>query len=95
MELTHDQLRRQADETSFGFASTADLEAVDGALAQRRAEHALDFAMSMRFEGYNLYALGAPQIDMHDFTRERLGPPLTRLPTTGATSTTSVIRRGH
>ena len=72
MELTPDQLRRQADENAFGFTSTADLEPVDGALAQRRAEHALDFAMSMRFEGYNLYALGAPQIGMHDFTRERL-----------------------
>jgi predicted ATP-dependent protease len=72
MELTPDQLRRQADPSSLGFASTAEVEPARGRLGQLRAEHALDFAMSMRFDGYNLYALGAPQIGMHDFVRERL-----------------------
>jgi lon-related putative ATP-dependent protease len=72
MELTPDQLRRQADENALGFTSTAEIEVSDGRLPQQRAEQALDFAMSMRFEGYNLYALGAPQIGMHDFTREHL-----------------------
>ncbi len=72
MELTPEQLRRQADEGALGFTSTADLEPAHGRLGQDRAEHALEFAMSMRFEGYNLYALGAPQIGMHDFVRERL-----------------------
>jgi predicted ATP-dependent protease len=72
MELTPDQLRRQADGASLGFASTREVEPARGRLGQLRAEHALDFAMNMRFEGYNLYALGAPQIGMHDFVRERL-----------------------
>lgn len=72
MELTAEQLRRRADPTTLGFASTADLEPARGRLGQLRAEHALDFAMGIRFEGYNLYALGAPQIGMHDFVRERL-----------------------
>jgi predicted ATP-dependent protease len=72
MELKPEQLRRQADEAALGFASTAELEPARGRLGQLRAEHALDFSMAMRFEGYNLYALGAPQIGMHDFVRERL-----------------------
>ncbi len=72
MELTPEQLRRQADAASLGFTSTADVEPAHGRLGQDRAEHALEFAVSMRFEGYNLYALGAPQIGMHDFVRERL-----------------------
>ena len=72
MELTPDQLRRRADPRLLGFASTADVEPARGRLGQLRAEQALDFAMGMRFEGYNLYALGAPQIGMHDFVLERL-----------------------
>src|SRR5690606_17728443 len=72
MELTPEQLRRQADERSLGFTSTTELDPAGASLAQDRAEHALDFSMSMRFEGYNLYALGAPQIGMHDFVLERL-----------------------
>jgi len=73
LELKPEQLRRRADVAALGFASTADLEPALGRLGQLRAEHALDFAMDIRFEGYNLYALGAPQIGMHDFVRERLG----------------------
>ncbi|MFU8817201.1 MAG: Lon protease family protein [Pseudomonadales bacterium] len=72
MELTAPQLRRQADPQTLGFASTAEVQPARGRLGQLRAEHALDFAMGMRFEGYNLYALGAPQIGMLDFVRERL-----------------------
>jgi hypothetical protein len=72
MELTSEQLRRQADEQSLGFASTAEVAQDAGRLRQHRAEHALGFAMDMRFPGYNLYALGAPQIGMHEFVHERL-----------------------
>jgi lon-related putative ATP-dependent protease len=72
MELTPEALRRQADPAALGFSSTAELEPARGRLGQVRAGRALDFAMGMRFEGYNLYALGAPQIGMHDFVRERL-----------------------
>jgi lon-related putative ATP-dependent protease len=72
MELKPEDLRRQADETALGFASTAELPPARGRLGQVRAEQALDFAMKMRFEGYNLYALGAPQIGMHEFVQERL-----------------------
>jgi lon-related putative ATP-dependent protease len=72
MELTPAQLRRQADAALLGFGSTAEIEPATARLGQGRAQGALDFAMSMRFEGYNLYALGAPQIGMLDFVREHL-----------------------
>ena len=73
MELSPAELRRQADADALGFRSTAELEPARGRLGQVRAEQALDFAMSMRFEGYNLYALGAAQIGMRQFVEERLG----------------------
>jgi lon-related putative ATP-dependent protease len=72
MELKPETLRRRADASAFRFATTADVEPAIGRLGQTRAQSALDFAMSMRFEGYNLYALGAPQIGMLDFVREHL-----------------------
>jgi lon-related putative ATP-dependent protease len=72
MELTPDQLRRRAAPETFGYRTTAELEPAAGQLGQRRAESAIEFAMSMRFEGYNLYALGAPQVGMLDFVREHL-----------------------
>jgi lon-related putative ATP-dependent protease len=74
LALAPHQLRRQADEHTLGFASTADIDAAPARLGQLRAEHALNFSMDMRFEGYNLYALGAPQIGMHEFVRTRLAP---------------------
>jgi lon-related putative ATP-dependent protease len=72
VELTAADLRRQADPAALGFASTAEVEPASARLGQRRAEHALDFAMAMRFPGYNLYALGSPQVGMHEFVQTRL-----------------------
>tara|TARA_Y100001933_G_scaffold262992_1_gene322892 strand:- start:93 stop:2492 length:2400 start_codon:yes stop_codon:yes gene_type:complete len=74
VRLTADQVRRQADPDTLGFASTAELEPGELRFGQHRAEHAVDFAVSMRFPGYNVYALGAPQIGMHDFVRDQLAP---------------------
>jgi len=72
MELTAAQLRRQAAPESLGFHTTAEVTPAAGRLGQSRAESALAFAMTMRFDGYNLYALGAPQIGMLEFVREHL-----------------------
>lgn len=72
MELKPEQLRRQADAGALGFTSTAELDGAAGRLDQPRAEHALDFAIAMGFDGYNLYALGDPQVGMRDIIRERL-----------------------
>jgi len=72
MELKPEQLRRTADPAALGFRTTAEVEPAAGRLGQNRATEALDFAMSMRFEGYNVYALGAPQLGMLDFVKEQL-----------------------
>lgn len=72
MELSAEQLRRQADAGTLGFGSTAELDPASAHIDQPRAQHALEFAIAMRFDGYNLYALGAPQVGMRDYLRERL-----------------------
>jgi len=72
MELKPQQLRRTADPAALGFRSTAEVEPAAGRLGQNRAAEALEFAMSMRFAGYNVYALGAPQLGMLDFVKEQL-----------------------
>jgi len=78
MELNAAALRRRADTHALGFTTTAELTPAIGRLGQTRAQSALDFAMSMKFDGYNLYALGAPQIGMLDFVREQLREPAAR-----------------
>ena len=72
MKLEPAQLRRKASESTLGFRSTEEVEPSSIQLGQSRAQGALDFAMSMGFEGYNIYALGVPQIGMHAFVQERL-----------------------
>ena len=51
-------LRRPIDPASLGFATTADLDDLDEVVGQDRAVEAVEFAVGMRSEGYNLYALG-------------------------------------
>jgi len=72
MELSAEQLKRRADVGRFGFETTAQLDNHDGRLDQQRAQSGLDFAISMRFDGYNLYAIGLPQTGMLDYVREYL-----------------------
>ena len=52
------QLRRATDPASLGFATTAELPDLDDVVGQERAVEAVRFAIGMRREGYNLYALG-------------------------------------
>jgi lon-related putative ATP-dependent protease len=51
-------LRRPSDPASLGFATTADVADLDEVVGQDRAVEAVEFAIRMRREGYNLYALG-------------------------------------
>jgi predicted ATP-dependent protease len=52
------ELRRPIDPASLGFATTADLADLDEVVGQDRAVEAIEFAVGMHREGYNLYALG-------------------------------------
>jgi predicted ATP-dependent protease len=51
-------LRLPTDPASLGFATTAELPDLDEVVGQDRAVEAVTFAIGMRREGYNLYALG-------------------------------------
>ena len=46
------------DPASLGFATTAELPDLDRIVGQDRAVEAVEFALDIRREGYNLYALG-------------------------------------
>jgi lon-related putative ATP-dependent protease len=56
--LGAEDLRRSTDPTSLGFGTTAELEDSDEIVGQDRAVEAVTFAVGMRRDGYNLYALG-------------------------------------
>ena len=63
--LAPDLLRRATDPSSLGFASTAELEDLGQIVGQDRAVEAVTFALEMRREGYNVYALGPEGIGKH------------------------------
>ena len=63
--LPADELRRACDPGALRFASTADLEPIDGLIGQSRALSALAFGTSMAHDGYNIYALGSARSGRH------------------------------
>ena len=64
-------LRTQCDPESLDFESTDELKD-GGVLGQERAVGALRFALDMRREGYNLFALGPAGLGKHEAVRELL-----------------------
>jgi predicted ATP-dependent protease len=57
-DLPAERLRTSCDPASFDFETTADLPELREPLGQPRAASALDFAIRMPHEGYNVFALG-------------------------------------
>ena len=72
MELTPEHLLRTVDAASLPFETTADIEPRLEPIAQIRARDALEFGTGIRFPGYNVYALGAPQTDKRELIISRL-----------------------
>ncbi len=70
--LAANLLRRATDPASLGFASTAELEELGEIVGQDRAVEAVTFALDMRREGYNVYALGPEGIGKHTVIRQFL-----------------------
>jgi len=70
--LSPGQLRRRCDPSRLGFATTAELQPLEGAPGQARAEGALDFGVGMRREGYHLFAMGPEGYGRHSLVRARL-----------------------
>lgn len=51
-------LRRRCDPAQLGFASTAEVPPLEGAMGQQRALRALEFALGVEGRGYNAFATG-------------------------------------
>ncbi len=57
--LSPEQLRRCCPPASLGFETTAELQPLHEFFGQERARRALDFGVSIRESGFNLFVLGA------------------------------------
>ena len=57
--LAADALVRRTDPASLGFATTAEIEPLDGIAGQPRAVSALELGVGMRHRGFNVFVLGS------------------------------------
>ncbi len=60
--LKPEQLRRRCDPSSLGFTRTDELEPIHEAPGQSGARDAVRLAAHMRAAGYNVFAMGSPQV---------------------------------
>jgi len=65
-------LYRATDPSSLGFATTDELPDLDQIVGQQRAVEAVEFAIGIRHEGYNLFALGPAGTGKHTVLRQFL-----------------------
>lgn len=65
-------LLRRCDPEQFQFTTTAELEDVATMVGQARAMEALQFGVSIRRDGYHLYALGPSGTGKHTVVRQYL-----------------------
>ncbi|PLX38049.1 MAG: hypothetical protein C0606_07345 [Hyphomicrobiales bacterium] len=70
--LPPERLRRRCDPASLGFATTADVERIDGLVGQDRALDALTFGLGLTAKGYNIFVLGEPGSGRHNAVRQFL-----------------------
>jgi predicted ATP-dependent protease len=66
-------LRTPCDPDSLGFGTTTDLEPVEGIVGQDRAVEAVEFAIAMRPDGYNLFVQGPEGSGRTTLIRDALG----------------------
>ena len=67
--LAVEQLYRYCDLTKFTFATTEDLNPIDGLIGQERALNAIDFGSRIKSHGFNLFVLGPPGSGKHRAVR--------------------------
>ena len=67
--LNADRLRPRCDPGQFDFRTTADLEPLADSVGQERAVEAVRFGVSIRHEGYNLFAFGPPGTGKYTLVR--------------------------
>jgi len=61
-KLAPEELCRRCDPAGFGFSTTADLEPLDPPVGQERAAEAIRFGISIRRDGFNVFAIGPPGV---------------------------------
>jgi predicted ATP-dependent protease len=66
------QLLRRCDPAALGFNTTDELEPLDGAIGQERAAAAIELAIGVQAEGYNLYVMGPPASGRHTLVRRAI-----------------------
>jgi lon-related putative ATP-dependent protease len=72
LELLPGQLYRRTDSTGLGFATTAEIAPLAGALGQGDGLRALEFGVTMRAAGYNIFVLGESGSGRRTFVLEAL-----------------------
>ena len=65
-------LRWRCDASALGFENTSELEDQQEHLGQARAVEAIDFAIAMDHDGYNLFALGSAGLDKRHVVRRQI-----------------------
>ena len=70
--LTSEMLCRHCDASEFPFETTAELDDLAEVVGQTRAVGAIEFAMGMRQDGYNVYVLGPTGSGKHAIARRLL-----------------------
>ena len=74
------RLARRSDPAALGFATTSELPDVTAIVGQARAVEAIDFAMAMPGQGYNLLVMGPAGIGKHTAINQYLDREATRRP---------------
>lgn len=72
--LPPQRLYRHCDPADLGFATTDELQPLDGHLGQDRAARALEFGLQIPHEGYNVFLLGSTGVGKHGFLAHLLDP---------------------
>ncbi|WP_374446673.1 Lon protease family protein [Stella sp.] len=71
-KLTPEQLSPRTDPAQIPFDTSADARPLTGLVGQERAVEAIEFAIGMRHEGYNLFVFGPPGTGKHTLIRHLL-----------------------
>ncbi|MBV1916283.1 MAG: AAA family ATPase [Pseudomonadales bacterium] len=66
LQLTEQQLYNHCDPAQFEFTNTLDLTEPSAQIGQQRAIDAINFALDIKRDGYNLYVLGNPGSGRHE-----------------------------
>ena len=70
--LPIEELAHRCDARQFSFSTTAELEHLDVIPGQERATGAIELAVGMEHEGYNLFVMGPAGCGRHTLVRQRI-----------------------